>query len=283
MMTEALNSENTVQGNAAGLARAYLLSFILLLLSGIILALTMITDADRYGVERVISRIWVNEMSGALSWLFALPLVQYLAMRILLGTHALYRKAAVLAFGLLACSAIHIASMIMIRHFIFSVMWGQDALDPFAYSGGLLYEFRKDIFAYSMFLLVFSMSRLLAEQAVALTQASRRNMAPGRIMLKSGGTSIWLDTSGFICAEAAGNYVNVSAVGGDYFVRTTLAGLEKDLLGAGASVARVHRSWLVGKDRIESVKPTGDGDYNILLAGGKSLPGSRRFRDSFIA
>ncbi len=270
------------QTDYGAVLRTYLVSAALLSLLGIMLALSEITDAARTGADLPSGRFWVNEMSGTLTWLLALPLVNHLAANTLLKDIGWPQKVMRLAIGLVLCSAVHITAMMVIRYGIYTHIWGQPAMSLPDYSGGILYEFRKDIVAFTVFLLIFTGSRLLAEQHAALSEAARRNAGAGRIMLKSGGTSIWLNCANFISAEAAGNYVNISAEGGDYFVRMTLSQLAKDLSDAGDAPTRCHRSWLISPSHIEQVRPTGDGDYVITLKGGASVPGSRRLKASFL-
>ena len=42
---------------------------------------------------------------------------------------------------------------------------------------------------------------------------------------------------------------------------------------------RVHKSYIVNKDKIKQLEPTTAGDYSILLSNGLSLTLSRRYKD----
>ena len=75
--------------------------------------------------------------------------------------------------------------------------------------------------------------------------------------------------------EAAGVYA-VLHRGRDVFVlREALSALETRL---GDRFLRVHRSWMVNVDRVEEVRGAPGRPLEILLAGGLTVPVSRRHR-----
>jgi DNA-binding LytR/AlgR family response regulator len=65
----------------------------------------------------------------------------------------------------------------------------------------------------------------------------------------------------------------------DYLVRNTLAKLEKQL--APGQIVRTHRSYLVNIDKIDEIRTTDIGDYEIHLESGKTVPLSCGYRDTF--
>ena len=79
--------------------------------------------------------------------------------------------------------------------------------------------------------------------------------------------------------EAARNYVTVSTGDREYLVRNTLARLEEQL--APGQIVRTHRSYLVNIDKIEEIRTTDTGGYEIHLQSGKTVPLSRGYRDKF--
>src|SRR5690606_33603461 len=101
-----------------------------------------------------------------------------------------------------------------------------------------------------------------------------------RVTLKSGGRTIMLDAAAVEWARAAGNYVEVRATGRTHLARSSLGALEEQLGEAGADMARVHRSLLVGRRFVAETAPAGDGDLRIILRDGTELRGSRRFREN---
>ena len=100
----------------------------------------------------------------------------------------------------------------------------------------------------------------------------------GRVTLKSGGRTIWIDARTFDWAEAAGNYVEVRAAGRSHLARIGLAALEAQLREAGLDVVRIHRSFLVNRGSLQEVQPLGDGDFQVKTKDGAILRGSRRYR-----
>jgi DNA-binding LytR/AlgR family response regulator len=65
----------------------------------------------------------------------------------------------------------------------------------------------------------------------------------------------------------------------DYLARMTLTQLEQLLGQAGNDHVRVHRSYIVHLSHVQTITPTGEGDIEIALVGGRTVPGSRRYRE----
>jgi DNA-binding LytR/AlgR family response regulator len=101
-------------------------------------------------------------------------------------------------------------------------------------------------------------------------------LADDRIEVRDGGAAVFLAAGDITHVEAAGNYVEFHTAAKAHLVRGTLASWEARLLARG--FVRVHRSRLVNRARIASIKPTPAGDVEIALDTGKTLAGSRRYR-----
>jgi len=76
--------------------------------------------------------------------------------------------------------------------------------------------------------------------------------------------------------EAQGNYASLHVGEKSYLMRETMAELEQRL--PPNRFVRIHRSTIVNFDRIKELRPLFNGDYQVLLATGKKLKLSRRFR-----
>ena len=77
------------------------------------------------------------------------------------------------------------------------------------------------------------------------------------------------------CIEADGVYAGVTIGERRYLVRSSLDSLERTLPASG--FVRVHRSWIVPRDRIASVRPSARGGHReIVLRTGAVVPLSRR-------
>jgi len=80
--------------------------------------------------------------------------------------------------------------------------------------------------------------------------------------------------------DAQGNYARLVTTGGRYLVRETMARLETRL---GGEFLRVHRSFIVRRDRIERLESAANGGFHILLASGARLRSGRSYRAAILA
>jgi DNA-binding LytR/AlgR family response regulator len=94
--------------------------------------------------------------------------------------------------------------------------------------------------------------------------------------VRDGGAAVFLAPGDISHVEAAGNYVEFHTSGRTHLVRGTLASWEARLIARG--FIRVHRSRLVNRTKIASLKPTPSGDMEITLSNGQMVLGSRRYR-----
>ncbi len=78
-----------------------------------------------------------------------------------------------------------------------------------------------------------------------------------------------VDPAEIAWVEAAGNYVEIHVGGATHLARGTLASFEERLARAG--FVRVHRSRLVNRARVASLKPTPSGDLEITLDDGRTV------------
>ena len=58
----------------------------------------------------------------------------------------------------------------------------------------------------------------------------------------------------------------------------SLAALQQTLRENGLDMVRIHRSHIVRADLVREVTPKGDGDAELTLTSGTTLPVSRRYR-----
>jgi two-component system, LytTR family, response regulator len=77
--------------------------------------------------------------------------------------------------------------------------------------------------------------------------------------------------------EAAANYVRLNTRGRGFMLRMTLAEMERRL--DPAEFIRIHRSTIVNTARIKEIRPDAHGDYDIVLADGRTLKMSRSYRE----
>ena len=96
------------------------------------------------------------------------------------------------------------------------------------------------------------------------------------------GTLKRVDLAGIECIVAADNYVELHAAGATWLDRTTLAAFLEHPAVAGAFL-RVHRSCAVQPAHVRAVEPLDHGDAAIVLASGRRVRLSRRYRDEVVA
>jgi len=77
--------------------------------------------------------------------------------------------------------------------------------------------------------------------------------------------------------ESSGNYVNLHIKGRIYPTRTTMSNLINQISDKG--FCRIHRSYGVNLDSIDSITPLSSGDSEIKLNSGQLLNLSRRYKD----
>lgn len=180
-------------------------------------------------------------------------------------------------------SVLHILSMVGLRTVLYPFIFRE------VYDFGItewqnwMYEFRKDAYTYMLVLLIFQTGRQLTQTKMELDATRKDAHTNQRILLKSGGRSIFLIADEVIWAKAASNYVEIRTEGRTHLARMTLVRLKLLLAEAGQGHAQVHRSYLVRKKSVREIVPEGEGDAKLLLANGEIIPLSRGYRSSFEA
>jgi DNA-binding LytR/AlgR family response regulator len=176
-------------------------------------------------------------------------------------------------------AVLHVIGMVAIRKFGYAAV---GASYTFAYQDDVLlpffYEWRKDLLAYAGIALGFWVwDASPAQRATELAgRAPAFPVGDTRIEIRDGARVTFLEPAQISWIEAAGNYVEIHAGGAMHMVRGTLAGFEERLAPHG--FVRVHRSRLLNRARLQSLKPTPSGDLELMLDDGRVIAGSRRFR-----
>lgn len=212
------------------------------------------------------------EFSSALVLVLLAPLVGRAVARWPLEGPGIWTALAIHAGLTLPFALVHVVGLWAIRQGTYALIGGD--YDFFGSGVGLtlLYEWRKDLISYAIFVAVYSGARWL----------ERRKDVPGapsppeRIEVREGSRTLFLAPADILFLEAAGNYVEVHTATGMHLVRGTLAAWEQKLSKLG--FMRIHRSRIVNRSHIAALQSTGSGDFEVTLTGGRKLPGSRRFR-----
>ncbi len=190
-----------------------------------------------------------------------------------------------------AYSAIHCTVMWTLRRAVYTV-----AGAPYGWSvsfGQILYEYRKDVFAYATLgILYWAAVRAVAASAAPLNPALNPapNPAPAAPIgppgsgiplfeIRDGAHLLRVPVPTILAAESSGNYVTIRLQDGrEKLMRATLAQVESLLTSHG--FLRVHRSWLVNPAHVREITPTGAGDYRVMLDSGLLVPLSRRYPEA---
>jgi hypothetical protein len=258
--------------------RALTISALFFPLVGAVNAVSLLTDAERHGLGIDPREPWILEITSVAVLIALVPLVSRLERWMPLTAETWPQALGAYVLGSVVFSALHVAGMVLLRKLFFSIFLGEPYSffdEPFR---DLLYEYRKDIFPYSAMILVLGLLRSLEEHRREAEAARSDARTTGKLTLKCGGRTIFLDASSFEWAEAAGNYVEVRANGATHLVRISLTTLGEQLAEAGVEAVRIHRSSIVNLAKMQETAPLGDGDFRVRMADGSELRGSRRFR-----
>jgi two-component system LytT family response regulator len=115
-------------------------------------------------------------------------------------------------------------------------------------------------------------------EAIGITKnqdLKRRTM--DRLVFKSGGRILFIQTDEIDWVEAAGNYVNVHVGKESHLLRETMTTFESKL--DPQRFLRIHRSIIVNSDRIREVQSCTGSEYVVILRNGKELSLGRTYRD----
>jgi two-component system LytT family response regulator len=109
-----------------------------------------------------------------------------------------------------------------------------------------------------------------------------KELRPGRrhlerLVVRSGGRIRFVRVEDVECFEAEGNYVRLHVGDRSHLVRQTMSALEAEL--DPARFVRIHRSTIVSLERIDHIEPLFQGEYSVVLRGGRKLSSSRGYRE----
>jgi hypothetical protein len=227
--------------------------------------------------------LWEPAMWEITSGIVVVALVPLARRGALLVRHSAGRPFRVV-FGiaglLLTFSALHLAGMGLLREFGYWLLKGWSYSFPFAHQA--LYEFRKDVFAFSAIAAGFwlaerpALAAPIQAEAVATNSADAKAALP-EFWLRDGRISILINPCEITSVSSAGNYVEFQLTGHrSHLIRTTLQAQEARLAPFG--IARVHRSRLVNLKRVVALEWRPSGDFELRLDSGETVTGSRRFK-----
>ncbi len=263
---------------------AFLVNTAIVLIIWVISSTSILTRWEILDISKPWFMPWIEEGTSPLVVIPLFFLVRWFERRAPIGQSDWRYALAVHSGGAVMFCTLVIIWMALFRGLVWPPVFGEQ-YDLFgdAPVQVFIYEFRKLLPGYLGPLVFIYFSRQLEIARLERDAAREEARQTHRLTLKCGGRTIFVDAADVLTARAAGNYVEVKLQSGHQLARLTLAELERQLAEAGIEIVRVHRSWLVNRAAIASVKPTGEGDVTITLTNGDEVPGSRRYREALAA
>lgn len=168
---------------------------------------------------------------------------------------------------------LHYAGYSLVRLIVYRLFGTSYAVE----SDPILYELPRDLSVYAVVLGCIWTAAFLRDRAAPSAVAGS---GPALFDIRDNAHVIRVPTDDILAVSSAGNYVEFQLKDGRKpLMRATLAGVEARLKPHGFT--RTHRSWLANTARVAEIKPTGSGDFTLVLQGGLAVPLSRRFRQDF--
>jgi len=256
-----------------------------LLVNNTISATSILMEANRHGSSNALPtwKPFVWEYSSALSLIMLLPLVILLLKKVPLTWQFIKQNIFWHIIASVIFSLLHIYLMVLFRK---AAYFSQNLHYEFGnLPAELFYEYRKDAWAYILFIVIiycfrFVVSRLIGE-ALPITDGELQ--APTqpikKLIVKKLGKEFIINTEEIEWLESSGNYVNLYIKDRIYPTRSTLSSFIAQISEQG--FFRIHRSYGVNLNAVDSITPLQSGDCEITLKTGKVLSLSRRYRDEF--
>jgi hypothetical protein len=240
-------------------------------------------DARRDGGQAETWKYVTWEGSSALASLALLPPLLWLCDRWPLHVENWLRRLPLYVAASMAWSVLHVVAMVGVRMLVYPT---QGDTYEFDWITGLPYEYLKDARTFGLVVILthgyhWLWRRLQGE--IYLLDAPDPGIPPQargepeRFLVRKLGREFLVSAHDIEWLQASGNYVNLRVAGRDYPLRITMAAIEDRLQVVG--FVRVHRSYIVNLDCLESIEPTDSGDALLRMKSGDVIPCSRRYRD----
>lgn len=212
------------------------------------------------------------EFSSVAVLLLLAPLVGRAVERWPLAGPRLWTSLAIHAGLTVPFALAHVAGIFALRQTVYALIGGDYDFFGDGVWLTLLYEWRKDVLSYAIFVGLYTGMAWLKRR----DEASRGAPSPERIEVRDAGRTLFLAPTEIVWIEAAGNYVEIHTASAKHMVRGTLAAWEQRLGRVG--FVRIHRARLINRAHVGAMQSTGSGDFEVTLTNGTKLQGSRRFR-----
>ena len=230
--------------------------------------------ADRHGAGVTVSPAiaWMLEGSSLVAWAVMMIPCWFAVRRIRPPRVALPWAVAIHALLAIPVSLGHIALMVGFRAALWRLM-GLGYRFTAPDGSPLLYELRKDLSAYAELVFILFLVQWLVARYAAPPAAKP---GPATLAVGDGAVTHHLPVGEIEHVAAAANYVEIAWRGQTLLHRATLTAIESELAATG--FVRIHRSRLVRRDAVRRVVTLKSGDFDVEMASGAMLRGSRRYR-----
>lgn len=175
--------------------------------------------------------------------------------------------------GSVIFSVLHVLFMVFLRQLIY-VGLGMN-YDFGDWSNELIYEYRKDVVTYFVFVVSFSAYLLMTKKVVS---HQPKKTAELRFKNKTGWHRLLFSEISTI--ESGGNYVYFNANDMVYPKRSTMKEVSESL--DDKVFIRVHRSFIVNINHIKTLTALDKDPCSLVLNSGKTVPVSRKYRQNLI-
>lgn len=269
-------------------AYSYALIAVYLFLNNTINASSVWIERTRDGVQEL--SMWEPytwEYTSAFAVFLVLPIMFYWFKRFPPTFSHIPKQIILHILASIVFSIVHILLMVLMREAIYSLAGGN-------YNFGAIlsefwYEYRKDAWGYAFWLVTYNVVSMLyrrlrgdanlIQDESSETSIQTTPLSPEFLLVKKLDKEFLVKVQDIEFIESSGNYVNLYKEGRIYPLRGTLAKTVERLTQAGFS--RTHRSYAVNHSAIESIEYVSSGDGTLTLKSGKTLPLSRRYKESF--
>ena len=111
---------------------------------------------------------------------------------------------------------------------------------------------------------------------MALAAAGEQGRYARRLSIRDGSETHFVDVEAIDWIDAAGDYMCVHVAGDTFVLRGTMKHLEHEL--NPETFIRIHRSAIVNRHRVTSMRPHRNGEYYLSLGDGIELKLSRKYK-----
>ncbi len=118
---------------------------------------------------------------------------------------------------------------------------------------------------------------LTLESAISEASAARAQF-PERLSIRDSGETVNVSVESIDWIDAAGDYMCVHAAGDTHVLRGTMKRLEEVL--DPEKFVRIHRSTIVNRLRVRSLRPHRNGEYFLTLDNSRELKLSRKYKSN---